>query len=137
MIDRIAHVPAVSIAPPLRCYFRPKIPGAPICGEFAHWMRPGNHWFDPEYFCDQHREPIDVLVPAEHVFRRVRFELQVLVSAAALNVTPAHTEALARLEAAVRAAGGVLDVQAVRSVVVRSSAQARAGLPFAAQIAPT
>jgi hypothetical protein len=136
MSSRISHVPAVSIVPPLRCYFRPELLGAPICGHFAHWMRPGNHWFDPEYFCDEHRGPIDVLAPAEHVFRRVRLELHVLLSAAALNVTPAHTEALARLEAAVRAAGGVLDVQGVRSMVVRSSAHAGAGLASAAPIVP-
>lgn len=137
MSSPLSHVPAVAIAPPARCYFRLGDSSSTICGNFARWLRPGNHWFDPEYFCDLHRASSDIAIPSEWVFRRVRFELEVLITAAALNPSPAHTEALARLDAAVKAAGGVLDVHGVRSSVVRACPQAPAARQIAAEANPT
>lgn len=115
-----ADVPAVSIAPPLRCYYRGENSASSICGRPAAWSRPGNHWFSTEYFCDEHRGPSDLPAPAEHVFRRVRFNVDVLVAGAHLNAPVAHVEALERIGRAVAAAGGVMEINAVTSHVVRS-----------------
>jgi|GEM_PF-3598146 len=135
-VTDISHVPAVAIAPPPRCYHRLESPAGGICGELARWLRPGRDWFAVSYFCDAHRLDGDQLVPVEHVFRRVRVLADLLITGVATNAPLAQTEAVARLEAAIRAAGGVLDVHGVRSYMVRSAAVPGGGLAFATSDAP-
>jgi hypothetical protein len=119
--DPLRNVPALAIAPPARCYYRGETRLGTICGELANWLRPGRDWFTCAYFCDAHRGPSDLPIPAEHAIRRVRVNAAMLFAAACQNATIAHTEALARLEAAVQHAGGLLDVQDVTSTFGKSS----------------
>lgn len=125
--DPMLHVPAVAIAPPMRCYARVENCAGPICGELAAWVRPGRDWFNPEYFCEQHRAPGDVAIGSEHVLRRVRINVDILIAGTSTNAPMAHVEAVARLELAVRKLGGVVDVNAVTSHVVKSSPPEPAG----------
>lgn len=104
----------------MRCYFRHGNLDRPICGELARWERPGRDWFAAEYFCDAHRGPADIGIPGEHVLRRVRINVDVLLAGCAVNAPLAHVEALAKLEAAVRSVGGCLDVNHIGSHVVKS-----------------
>jgi hypothetical protein len=50
--------------------------------------------------------------------RRIRVDCQVFICAASTNIGLSHTEAVARLDAAVRAAGGLLDIHRVTSDIV-------------------
>lgn len=128
--DPLRHVPAATIEPPQRCYHRGELAGATVCGERAEWMREGPHWFVCGYFCARHRLPSDVPIPAVHVFRRVRVSVEVFFSGASMEAPAAHREAMARLEAAVQSAGGLLDVQGVRSVIAKSLPQTMRGRPI-------
>lgn len=118
----VAHVPLAAIAPPLRCFEHDRSDRHVICGDAAYWRRPGSHWFDDQYFCDVHREPFDVPIVGECVVRRVRVMVDVLLSGASMTAPFAQTEALRRLERAVAAAGGLLDVKGIHSAVVRYGA---------------
>src|SRR5262249_27747827 len=125
--------PAVSIAPPPRCYDRGENRCGPPCGEITTHFRPGRDWFSNEYFCSTHRGPGDVLIAADHVFRRVTVFCDVYFAGVSSSAPMSQTEAVSRLEAIVRAAGGALDVHQVRSYVVRSSPQPGPRTEFAGQ----
>jgi len=96
--------------------------------QLATHMRPGRDWFTTEYFCEQHAGPADQPIPLEHVFRRVQVFCDVYFAGVAVSAPVSHTEAVARLESAIRAAGGAIDVHQVRSYVVRSAPQTSPGL---------
>ena len=127
MADQTDHVPRCTIAPPLRCCARLEQHPRRICGELARWKRPGNYWFATQFFCDAHRETSDLAIAGERIFRRVRITCDVLMAGVDVNPPIAQTEALARLEQAVQAAGGLLDVEAVRSSVVKWTPPPAAG----------
>ncbi|PYQ83143.1 MAG: hypothetical protein DMG02_34170 [Acidobacteria bacterium] len=116
------------MCPPLRCYAQVGSSRYAICGELARWRRPGAHWFDDKFVCDAHREPSDVAIAGEIAVRRVRVELEVFVAGASRDAPFAQSEALARISAAVIQAGGVVDVQRVRSAFVAYPATATSGL---------
>jgi len=120
--DPYAHAPAVALCPPPRCFHPVPFSNLQLCGELARWERPGNHWFETQYFCDVHRRSSDVPIPDVHLFRRVRVNVDVMFAAVHVHAPIAHTEVIARLHAAVTAYGGLLDINAVRSDVVKSSA---------------
>lgn len=123
MDDAPPNVPTCSIAPPPRCHYRDELHPGYVCGELATCVRPGRDWFNPEYFCDRHKQPADVPIPAEHVFRRVVLEVKVLFAGTHINAPIAQAEAVARLERAVVAIGGLVEVEGARSYVVKSPAQ--------------
>jgi hypothetical protein len=125
--DPLRNLPQMTFSPPARCFYRREDAGGTVCGELAAWVRPGLEWFRTLYFCDEHREPIDLEIPPVHAIRRVRINAILLFSAASLNQAIAHTEALARLEAAVHQAGGLLDVEDVASTWGKSSPPPRLG----------
>lgn len=114
----MSTVPAVAIAPPPRCFSRGIDRCGPVCGELATHMRRGRDWFSTEYVCDRHSAPGDEPIPAERVFRRVRVWADIYFAGALTSAPMSHTEAVARLELAVRQAGGALDVTDVRSDIV-------------------
>jgi hypothetical protein len=118
-----ANVPAVTNAPPPRCYHRREPHSSMPCGELAAVARPGRDWFSWEYFCREHASPGDVEIPAEHVFRRVGLQLEVFIAGAGASDAVARAEAIARLDRAIQTAGGVADIAAVRSVMVKSWVQ--------------
>ncbi len=110
--------------PPLRCCAQ--VDGRPgrVCGELATAKRPSTHWFDARFFCDKHRSPSDEPIAGDQVVRRVRLTCDVLLAGVTSSAPGAQAEAVARLEAAVRAIGGVLEVDRVHSTFGRYPAQA-------------
>ena len=132
----MSTVPGVAIAPPPRCFSRGIDRCGPVCGELASHMRRGRDWFNTEYFCGQHAAPGDEPIPPEHIFRRVRVFCDVYFAGVAVSAPVSHTEAVARLEAAVRAAGGAIEVHEVRSHVVQSAPQTGPGLALTGRFDP-
>ncbi len=116
------HVPLVQHTPSLRCFQTREKDRYAICGELAQWRRPGNHWFDDEYFCEAHRSPIDVPIAGELVVRRVKVTADIFLSGASMADPFARAEALKRLSDAVAVLGAVVDVTWIRSSVVRYAA---------------
>lgn len=117
--DPYDHVPTFVLCPTLRCYHvegkSPRI----VCGALARWREPGEHWFNDSFFCDLHRGPNDLVVDGDVVVRRVRITADVFLAGTNIRSPQAQTEAVARLERAVAAAGGILDVHGVLSSVGR------------------
>jgi hypothetical protein len=125
--DPLRNLPSMAFSPPARCFYRGGDDHGTVCGELAQYVRPGAEWFRTIYFCEAHHGPSDLEIPPVHPIRRVRINAILLFSAASLNQPIAHTEALARLEAAVQYAGGLLDVEDVNSTWGKSSPPARVG----------
>lgn len=119
----VANVPQFGIVTPLRC-FHP-LPGSepPICGAPAKWKRPGVDWFTDEYFCDEHRRELDLSIAGDVVFRRVRVQLDVLLAATSSGDPQSRAEAMARVEGAIKAIGGCLDVHGTHSSFGRATVQ--------------
>jgi len=115
----LEHYPECSVKPPHRCgrivSNRPKS----FCGALAAWLRAGNALFDDAYFCDAHRSVSDVPIPDTTVVNRVRLSVRVLFAGVSPLLTEARAEAVERLQRAVAAAGGVLQVEDVGSSLVR------------------
>jgi hypothetical protein len=125
-----SNVPLVSVCPPLRCYERITSSPLHVCGRIAAWKRPGAPLFGEAFFCDHHAQAGDVPIGGEQLARRVRIRLDVLLSGAAQLAPLCHTEAAARLEAAVIDIGGLLDVHDVTSNIVRYGACSPQGRVF-------
>jgi|SRR4051812_16391174 hypothetical protein len=129
----MSTVPHVAIAPPPRCFSRGIDRCGPVCGRLATHVRKGRDWFSIEYFCAEHAAPGDEEIPLEHVFRRVQVFCDVFFAGVTTSAPMSHTEAVARLEKAIRDAGGAVDVLQVRSHVVCSTPQTRPGGELAGQ----
>ena len=123
----MSDAPLVLICPPMRCH--QAIGGRPRlwCGDPASWQRPGNAMFPTAYFCEAHHQSSDIPLPAELTFRRVRVQLDVILCGTSAARGEAQAEAVARLEAAIAALGGVVSLQTVSSAWVRARPQAHAG----------
>jgi hypothetical protein len=76
------------------------------------------------FFCELHRQPGDVPIAPPFIFRRVAVTLEVLFAGTSSNATLAQIEAVSRLEQAVQAAGGVINLHSARSTVGRYVAPA-------------
>jgi len=122
----IARVPAFSVTPPMRCFSSVGGPLARKCGELATKRRRGGRWFTDTFHCDQHGEPTDTDLTGEFVVRRVRVSCDVLLAGVDERGDVAQGEAVARLEAAVRLAGGILEVNRALSTIGRYPAHAGA-----------
>lgn len=120
-------VPAFAVSPTLRCYHVEGNSIRFVCGAPARWREPGQHWFGDSFFCDVHRKPTDVLVEADVAIRRVRITCDVFLAGTNIRAPQAQAEAVARLERAIAAAGGILDVHGVLSTVGRIRAAAAPG----------
>jgi hypothetical protein len=132
MASYTAHIPQCTIGPPLRCCYRDVGRPGGFCGDLAVAKRPGSLYFAPLYFCGVHRLPADVPIAGERVFRRVRLSLDVLLAAIDPAAPVAQAEALERLELAVKALGGEMDVLRVTSSFVRWTPPAGQGRAFGA-----
>lgn len=115
----IARVPAFAVTPPPRCFTAVGPSPEQKCGELATRRRRGNRWFSDTFHCPQHADSTDVPIGGEFVVRRVRVSCDVLLAGVDERQGPAQTEAVARLAAAVAAAGGVLDVKIAASQIGR------------------
>jgi hypothetical protein len=91
-----------------------------FCGEGAVCHVPGLDVFSSEYYCELHRPAGAIDIPREHVIRRVHFSIDVWFAGASNNLSQSHEEALARLDRAVTAAGGLFEVKRLHSSLVKS-----------------
>jgi hypothetical protein len=129
-------LPTFVIAPPLRCHHHELGSPRVICGELATRQRKSAHWFDIRYFCERHATATDAPIAGDQFFRLVRFNLDVLLAGCSIAHNIAHTEALQRLEAAIAAAGGIVDVEWVRSTFGRYSPAPARGVPLVRRSTP-
>jgi hypothetical protein len=113
------NLPEFMIAPAPRCFHHEQNEIRTICGELATHVRKGTWWFDDQYFCDAHCQPGDELVAGDRVCLRLEFTVKVVLSGTSVSPILSRVEAMARLEAAIAAAGGLLDVESVRSAIGR------------------
>lgn len=127
MDDALVNVPAFAVSPVLRCYHVDGMTPRIVCGAPARWREPGSHWFGDSFFCDRHRGPTDVPVVSDVAIRRVRITADVFLAGTNIRAPQAQAEAVACLERAVAAAGGILDVQGVLSTVGRIRPSAALG----------
>jgi hypothetical protein len=128
--NTFARVPAFGITPSPRCFTIVEGPPRRKCGEHATRRRAGNQWFADTFHCTQHAEPTDLELAGECIVRRVRVTCDVLLAGVDERQGIAQTEAVARVEAAIAAAGGVLDVKMVTSQIGRYPASGGAqGVP--------
>ena len=115
----MADVPRFAVLPPLRCCQQDPDCLSGICGELATWQRPGLARAGTAFFCDYHRNAIDVPIAGELVFRRVSITIEAVFAGTSPIPGLARTEALERLEKAVQHAGGLISIQAATDVVGR------------------
>lgn len=116
------QAPPFAIVPPIRCCELVDGVRRVFCSELAVVRRPGaTYWFD-EFFCLEHAAPSDVPIEREPTFRRVHLVCDVYFAGVSVQPAIAQTEAVARLEAAVREFGGLVTVQAARSTIGRGTA---------------
>ena len=80
-------------------------------------MAPGDRVGAGAFFCDAHRRGDNVPIAPTAPYRRVRLTVEVLMGGASWMPSAAHLEAVARLERAVDAVGGWLDVKLVTSTI--------------------
>jgi len=118
----LAHYPECSIQPPLRCYQWVGGPSGGFCAKDAAWLRAGSQLFEDAYFCHEHCAPSDVSIPSPVIVNRVRLTVQVLFAGVSPRPDLARAEAVARLEAAVQSAGGLVTVDGATSCLVRYGA---------------
>lgn len=121
----LLHVPTFGTTPPPRCFASPSCPPFQACGEIATVRRRGNQVFPDTFFCDKHRDETDVAIAGEFIVRRVRVTCGILMAGVEHDAGECQVEAVARLEAAVHAAGGVLCVDSVHSSIGRYPASFR------------
>lgn len=110
-----------AMSPTLRCFGPPPNRDGLVCGRPAKWERPPRHELAGTLFCDQHRQPGDVPIAPDTIYRRVQIDAEVLFAATSLARGNAHAEALAQLERAVLLAGGLVSGSEITSVTGRQA----------------
>jgi hypothetical protein len=81
----------------------------------------------PQFFCAAHAIPTDELLTDESLFRLVSVTMEIRLCGVGETPGAAHAEALARLERALTPIGGVINLHACRSMVVRATPPAPVG----------
>lgn len=126
----IARVPAFAVTPPPRCFTSVGSSPARKCGELATKRRHGGRWFGDSFHCDEHAHETDLDISGDFVIRRVRVVCEILFAGVDELEGVAQREAVARLAAAIAAAGGVLDEKLTTSQIGRYPAYGAArGVP--------
>jgi len=123
----VADIPCIVARPPLRCFFLDGDRLGQVCARDAVFVRPSSAGVAPQFFCAEHSRDGDEPVTDDVVFRLVSITLEVRLCG--INHVPgfAHSEALSRLELAIAAAGGVINLHACRSQLARLEPQAPIG----------
>jgi hypothetical protein len=117
---RAVHsVPEFLIMPTPRCCLRLGNSAVDVCGAVAAWARPARGALPAEFFCDRHRGPTDQPITQGFLARRVTLRVEVLIAGTSLRPAEAHLEAVERLMRVVEAAGGLMNLHDVSSVVGR------------------
>jgi hypothetical protein len=123
----MSDIPTFLVRPPLRCFAWVTDPTTRICGQLAQWSgrRPGDERL--QFFCASHSQAGDEPIADDAVFPLVTVTLEVLFSGVSYRQAIAHAEALGQLEQLVAGAGGLINLQACRSVTGRGAPQAPIG----------
>ena len=111
--------PRYLVRPPLRCFELDPSRPAGVCARPARWSAPLSLRGELAFYCDDHRPMRAAPVSLDALFRRVSITADVLFSGTSFDRARAHAEALAQLEYAVEAAGGLLNLHVCRSEVGR------------------
>lgn len=116
----MADVPRVAVRPPLMCSVTGKTSVDYVCESRASLMRfvPGSTL--PQFFCPEHARLGDEPITDEALFRLVSVTLEIRLSGVSDNPAISHAEALGRLEYAIDAVGGVINLHACRSMLARA-----------------
>jgi hypothetical protein len=116
----VVDVPRVTVRPLVMCCCRWDDGTTEYCRVPAVRMRrtPGEP--APQFFCVYHASPTDELLTDDAIFRLVSITMEVRLCGVSETPGVAHAEALARLEQAIRLAGGVINLHACRSMLVRA-----------------
>ena len=123
----MADIPLVVVRPPLRCFSRRQDPPGEICDWEATFVRHSRAGVPPTFLCSAHSQSGDEPITDDVVFRLVSVTLEVRMCGVSHVPGFAHSEALARLERAIAAAGGVINLHACRSQLARLEPQAPIG----------
>lgn len=115
----MSDVPRFQVRPSLRCYCQVKDSEVRVCGRLATWERAAAAGQLSTFYCDEHHEPTDRPVRGDLVIRAVEVRADVTFVATAQQPNMALTEAVARLELAVREVGGVLQVLGAHTEIGR------------------
>jgi hypothetical protein len=126
----MALVPEFGVAVKVRCHERSENPQRLACGAIARWIRPSGNMFETSFFCEEHRQDGDELLPAAFTFRRVRVAADVLIAAASSDRASSQVEAAQTLAAAIGNVGGVLEVKEILSTVGRWAERRQASRGF-------
>lgn len=105
------------IKPTLRCFHQVGIRQPLTCGKPATWQGPLLPRGLRAYVCDDHRTALDAPIGGVLIFRRIGLVFDVLFAGTHVVQQTAEVEALARMEAAVEAIGGYINLQSVRSEI--------------------
>lgn len=81
------------------------------------------------FFCRDHARPGDRPITGELAIRVVTLQVDIVIAGVVPHQNIAHTEADRRLRAAVEGIGGLVNLHAVRSELVRWTVQAPSGEP--------
>lgn len=73
----------------------------------------------PSFYCVEHSRAGDEAIPDDAIFRLVAVTLEVRMCGTGRTPGIAHAEAIAQLERALEAAGGVINLHACRSLLAR------------------
>jgi hypothetical protein len=98
-----------TVNPPLRCGYSESSSVASVCGELARWTRPADRNDRTRFFCDAHRARGDREIRSDEAYQRVTLCCDVIFAGVSMEAWVANTEALNRLEDAVRAQGGLIN----------------------------
>src|SRR5262249_19655235 len=116
---RVSDLCRFTVIPPLRCCARVPHDVNPVCGRPAHWQTRPAPGSLPSYLCAVHRAPDDPLIARVVIVRRIALPAVVYFAGAGWNAGVMRADAAARLEQAVRDAGGLLDLMDATDVLGR------------------
>ena len=134
--DSPLSLPAFTVCPTVRCTRRLGDEAYQVCGQPATHVVRGKWWFEDRGFCAACAPETAEPLPADLAVRRVRLTLEVYVAGTHGSAPAAQQEALAHVQAALEAAGAIVEVLEARSTFGRYPAPvpvpartARPGIP--------
>jgi hypothetical protein len=125
--SRVSNIPVFGHTPPPRCCKPVEISPRRLCGTIARFRREQPYFFHDAYYCETHRLAGDISIDGEFKLRRVRITCDIFFAGVDVTAAGSQAEAVAALDAAVTAVGGMLDISRVRSSIGRYEDYAGSG----------
>lgn len=118
-----------TVRPPLRCFGRWPFARGIVCAKPAAWMRPPINGACAQFFCDRCRQPSDVPIASDAMFRRLTVSLDVMYAACELLPAAAEEEATDRLWKLIEPSGGLICIHGAVHQVGRWQPSAPSDVP--------